>query len=152
MYIYIYVYGLALAAVAVDSVEARLPQIPFGRPLSPWTPPGKLPGSFLDLSGAHQILWIPPQHAIWDPPGVLQEPSRRPLGSSRDPWEAIWEPPGALPMEFLMEFLKDFLKEFRRETTASEIPEEASCVQSLALLNAPRPGGGFGRSPLDNYN
>ena len=55
-------------------------------------------------------------------------------------------------MEFLMEFLKDFLKEFRRETTASEIPEEAPCVQSLALLNAPRPGGGFGRSPLDFVN
>ena len=51
--------------------------------------------------------------------------------------------------EFLKEFLKDFLKEFRRETTASEIPEEASSVESLALLNAPRPGGGFGRSPLD---
>ena len=52
-------------------------------------------------------------------------------------------------MEFLKEFLKDFLKEFRRETTASEIPEEALCVQSLPLLNAPRPGGSFGSSPLD---
>ena len=53
-------------------------------------------------------------------------------------------------MEFLTEFLKGFLKEFRRETTASENPEEDPCVQFLALLNAPRPGGGFGRSPLDN--
>ena len=51
--------------------------------------------------------------------------------------------------EFLKEFLKDFLEEFHRGTTASEIPEEASSVESLALLNAPRPGGGFGRSPLD---
>ena len=53
--------------------------------------------------------------------------------------------------EFLKEFLKDFLEEFRRETTASEIPEEAPCVQLLALINAPRPGGGFGRSTLDYY-
>ena len=53
-------------------------------------------------------------------------------------------------MEFLKEFLKDFLEELHRGATASEIPEEASSVESLALLNAPRPGGGFGRSPLDN--
>ena len=52
--------------------------------------------------------------------------------------------------EFLKGFLKDFLEEFHRGTTASEIPEEASSVESLALLNAPRTGGGFGRSPLDN--
>ena len=39
--------------------------------------------------------------------------------------------------EFLKEFLKDFLEEFHRGTTASEIPEEASSVESLALLNGP---------------